>query len=151
MPIIDGIRLCKARKYRYKHRDLADLEEQLKLTSDARMRMIATDGVSSMDGNIAPLREICDLADKYKALLFIDECHSTGFFGKTGRGTPEYLNVDDRVDIINSTLGKALGGATGGYTTGPKEVIDVLRQKSRPYLFSNSLSPAVRFQQQYRY
>jgi glycine C-acetyltransferase len=139
--IIDGIRLCKAQKYRYKHRDLADLESQLAQAENARIRMIATDGVFSMDGNIAPLRQICDLADKHKALVMIDECHATGFFGKTGRGTPEYLGVSDRIDIINSTLGKALGGATGGYTTGPKEIIDVLRQKSRPYLFSNTLSP----------
>lgn len=149
--IIDGIRLAKSRKYRYKHRDLADLEAQLAASADARMRIIATDGVFSMDGNIAPLREICDLADKYKALVFIDECHSTGFFGKTGRGTPEYLGVNDRIDIINSTLGKALGGATGGYTTGPKEIIDLLRQKSRPYLFSNSLSPPVWFTVYFRY
>lgn len=140
--IIDGIRLCKAKKFRYKHRNLEDLEEMLK-TSDARMKLIVTDGVFSMDGNIAPLDKICDLADKYNALVFIDECHATGFFGKTGRGTEEFYNILGRVDIINSTLGKALGGASGGYTTGPKELIDLLRQKSRPYLFSNSLPPPV--------
>lgn len=140
--IIDGIRLCKAKKFRYKHRNLEDLEEMLK-TAEARMKLIVTDGVFSMDGNIAPLDKICDLADKYNALVFIDECHATGFFGKTGRGTEEFHNIIGRVDIINSTLGKALGGASGGYTTGPKELIDLLRQKSRPYLFSNSLPPPV--------
>jgi len=141
--VIDGIRLCKASRYRYKHRDMNDLESKLKESQGARMRLIATDGVFSMDGNVAPLKEICDLADKYKALVFVDECHATGFFGKTGRGTEEYANVTGRVDIINSTLGKALGGAAGGYTTGPKELIDLLRQRSRPYLFSNSLPPPV--------
>ncbi|XP_075169570.1 glycine C-acetyltransferase [Haematobia irritans] len=140
--IIDGIRLCKAQKNRYKHRDLNDLESQLK-SSNARMKLIVTDGVFSMDGNIAPLKEIVALAKKYNALTFIDECHATGFLGKTGRGTEEYCDVMGSVDIINSTLGKALGGAAGGYTTGPKELITFLRQKSRPYLFSNTLPPAV--------
>jgi len=140
--IIDGIRLCKAKKHRYKHRNLNDLEEQLR-TVDARQKLIVTDGVFSMDGNVAPLAKICDLANKYEALVFIDECHATGFFGKTGRGTEEYENVMGRVDIINSTLGKALGGASGGYTTGSHELITILRQKSRPYLFSNTLAPAV--------
>lgn len=140
--IIDGIRLCKAKKQRYKHRDLADLEQQLK-ASDARLKLIATDGVFSMDGNIAPLARIVELAKKHNALVFVDECHATGFFGDTGRGTEEYDNVMGEVDIINSTLGKALGGASGGYTTGPTELITFLRQKSRPYLFSNSLPPAV--------
>ncbi|XP_055372424.1 2-amino-3-ketobutyrate coenzyme A ligase, mitochondrial [Condylostylus longicornis] len=141
--IIDGIRLCKAKKFRYKHCDMAVLEDLLKENSSSRIKLIATDGVFSMDGNIAPLNEICDLADKYNALVFIDECHSTGFFGKTGRGTEEFFDLKQRVHIINSTLGKALGGAAGGYTTGPKELIDLLRQKSRPYLFSNSLPPPV--------
>ncbi|CAD7077318.1 unnamed protein product [Hermetia illucens] len=140
--IIDGIRLCKAKKFRYKHRDMNDLENLLK-SCDARIKLIATDGVFSMDGNIAPLRKICDLADKYNALVFIDECHATGFFGSTGRGTEEFQGIQGRVHIINSTLGKALGGASGGYTTGPKELVDLLRQKSRPYLFSNSLPPPV--------
>jgi glycine C-acetyltransferase len=141
--IIDGIRLCKAQRLRYNHLDMQDLERQLASSASARTRLIATDGVFSMDGDVAPLREICGLADKYKALVFADECHATGFFGPTGRGTDEYLGVRGRVDIINSTLGKALGGATGGYTTGPSRVIELLRQKSRPYLFSNSVSPAV--------
>lgn len=141
--IIDGIRLCKAQRLRYKHRDMADLEKHLKISQHHRQRLIATDGVFSMDGNVAPLKEICALAEKYKALVFIDECHATGFFGKTGRGTEEYFGLDGKVDIINSTLGKALGGAAGGYTAGPKELIDLLRQRSRPYLFSNSLPPTV--------
>jgi len=143
--IIDGIRLCKAKKYRYLHRDMADLEKQLAEAREggARMILIATDGVFSMDGTVAPLKEICDLADKYDALTFIDECHATGFFGKTGRGTEEFLDVSGRIDIINSTLGKALGGAAGGYTTGPEELITLLRQKARPYLFSNSIPPPV--------
>jgi glycine C-acetyltransferase len=141
--IIDGIRLCKSQRLRYKHMDMADLEAKLKEAKNARFRLIATDGVFSMDGHIAPLREICDLADKYDAQVFIDECHSTGFFGKTGRGTPEYCGVEGRIDIINSTLGKALGGATGGYTTATKEIVELLRQRSRPYLFSNTLAPAV--------
>lgn len=140
--IIDGIRLCKAKKFRYIHRDMKDLEEKLKST-DARIKLIATDGVFSMDGNVAPLPEIFKLADKYNAIVFVDECHATGFFGKTGRGTEEFHNMLGRTDIINSTLGKALGGASGGYTTGPKELIDLLRQKARPYLFSNSLPPPV--------
>lgn len=143
--IIDGIRLSKAKKFRYKHRDMKVLEEQLiKARGDgARMILIATDGVFSMDGTVAPLREICDLADKYNALTFIDECHATGVLGQTGRGTEEYLEMMGRVDIINSTLGKALGGAAGGYTTGPNELISLLRQKARPYLFSNTLPPPI--------
>ncbi|MFN5443091.1 MAG: glycine C-acetyltransferase [Crocinitomicaceae bacterium] len=141
--IIDGIRLCKAKRFRYKHSDMADLEEQLIAAKDARFRIIVTDGVFSMDGDIAKLDQICDLADKYDALVMTDECHSAGFIGKTGRGVPEYCNVMDRVDIITGTLGKALGGAMGGYTTAKKEIIEILRQRSRPYLFSNSLSPAI--------
>ncbi|KAM9326925.1 2-amino-3-ketobutyrate coenzyme A ligase, mitochondrial [Gastrophryne carolinensis] len=141
--IIDGIRLCKANKYRYKHMDLGDLEAKLKDAQKHRLRLIATDGVFSMDGDIAPLREICDLAKHYNALVFIDECHATGFMGPNGRGTDELLGVMDQVTIVNSTLGKALGGAAGGYTTGPKPLIDLLRQRSRPYLFSNTLPPAV--------
>jgi glycine C-acetyltransferase len=141
--IIDGVRLCKAQRYRYKHSDMADLEDQLKKAQDQRFRIIVTDGVFSMDGDIAKMNEICDLADKYDALVMTDECHSAGFIGKTGRGVPEYHNCLDRVDIITGTLGKALGGAMGGYTTGKKEIIDLLRQRSRPYLFSNSLAPAI--------
>ena len=141
--IIDGIRLCKAQRYRYKHSDMSDLEEQLKKAQDQRFRIIVTDGVFSMDGDIAKMNVICDLADKYDALVMTDECHSAGFIGKTGRGVPEYHNCMDRVDIITGTLGKALGGAMGGYTTGKKEIIEILRQRSRPYLFSNSLSPAI--------
>jgi glycine C-acetyltransferase len=142
--IIDGIRLSKAQRFRYDHLNMENLEQILKETlTSARNRLIVTDGVFSMDGDVAPLKQICDLADKYKAQVFIDECHATGFFGATGRGTPEYCGVGDRVDIINSTLGKALGGATGGYTAGPKAVIDLLRQRSRPYLFSNSVTPSV--------
>mmetsp|Transcript_31455 Transcript_31455/g.61341 ORF Transcript_31455/g.61341 Transcript_31455/m.61341 type:complete len:425 (+) Transcript_31455:28-1302(+) len=141
--IIDGIRLCKAQRYRYQHMDMAHLEECLQQSQAQRHRIIVTDGVFSMDGHIAPLKEICDLADKYDALVFIDECHATGFFGKTGRGTDEYCGVQGRVDIINSTLGKALGGATGGYTTASKKIIDLLRQRGRPYLFSNALAPAM--------
>lgn len=140
--IIDGLRLCKAQKFRYQHRNMSDLEEKLK-TTNARMKFIVTDGVFSMDGNIAPLPDIIHLAKKYNAITFVDDCHATGFFGKTGRGTEEYFDLMGSVDIINSTLGKALGGAMGGYTTGPKELIQLLRQKSRPYLFSNSLSPAI--------
>jgi 7-keto-8-aminopelargonate synthetase and related enzymes len=141
--IIDGIRLCKAQRYRYKHSDMADLEEQLKKAQGQRHRIIVTDGVFSMDGDIAKMNEICDLADKYDALVMTDECHSAGFIGKTGRGVPEYHNCQSRVDIITGTLGKALGGAMGGYTTGKKEVIEMLRQRSRPYLFSNSLAPSI--------
>jgi glycine C-acetyltransferase len=141
--IIDGVRLCKAQRYRYKHSDMSDLEEQLKKAQTQRFRIIVTDGVFSMDGDIAKMDEICALADKYDALVMTDECHSAGFIGKTGRGVPEYHGVMDRVDIITGTLGKALGGAMGGYTTGKKEVIEMLRQRSRPYLFSNSLAPAI--------
>jgi glycine C-acetyltransferase len=141
--IIDGVRLCKAQRYRYKHSDMADLETQLIAAQEQRFRIIVTDGVFSMDGDIAKMNEICDLADKYDALVMTDECHSAGFIGKTGRGVPEYHNCSDRVDIITGTLGKALGGAMGGYTTGNKEVIDMLRQRSRPYLFSNSLAPSI--------
>lgn len=141
--IIDGVRLCKAQRYRFKHSNMADLETQLIAAQAQRHRIIVTDGVFSMDGDIAKMDEICNLADKYDALVMTDECHSAGFIGKTGRGVPEYHNVMDRVDIITGTLGKALGGAMGGYTTGKKEVIEMLRQKSRPYLFSNSLSPAI--------
>ena len=141
--IIDGIRLCKAARYRYKHSDMNDLEDQLKKAQDQRFRVIVTDGVFSMDGDIAKMDQICDLADKYDALVMTDECHSAGFIGKTGRGVPEHCGVLDRVDIITGTLGKALGGAMGGYTTGKKEIIDMLRQRSRPYLFSNSLAPSI--------
>jgi glycine C-acetyltransferase len=141
--IIDGVRLCKAHRYRYKHSDMADLEEQLKASQAQRNRIIVTDGVFSMDGDIAKMDEICALAEKYNALVMSDECHSAGFIGKTGRGVPEYCGVTGKVDIITGTLGKALGGAMGGYTTGPKEVIAMLRQKSRPYLFSNSLAPSI--------
>lgn len=141
--IIDGIRLCKAQRYRYQHSDMQDLEEQLKLAQAQRFRIIVTDGVFSMDGDIAKMDKICDLADKYDALVMTDECHSAGFIGKTGRGVPEHCGVTDRVDIITGTLGKALGGAMGGYTTGKKEIIEMLRQRSRPYLFSNSLAPSI--------
>lgn len=141
--IIDGVRLCKAQRYRYKHDDMADLEKQLQETQNLRHRIIVTDGAFSMDGTIAQLDKICDLADQYKALVMIDECHCSGFMGKTGRGTHEHHNVMGRVDIITGTLGKALGGASGGFTSGPKEVIDILRQRSRPYLFSNTLAPSI--------
>lgn len=141
--IIDGVRLCKAQRYRYLHNDMADLEAKLQESQGAKHRIIVTDGSFSMDGTIAQLDKICDLADKYRALVMVDESHSTGFIGKTGRGTHEYHNVMDRVDIITGTLGKALGGAMGGFTTGKKEIIDMLRQRSRPYLFSNSLAPAI--------
>ena len=141
--IIDGIRLCKAQRYRYQHSDMQDLEEQLKLAQAQRFRIIVTDGVFSMDGDIAKMDKICELADKYDALVMTDECHSAGFIGKTGRGVPEHCGVMDRVDIITGTLGKALGGAMGGYTTGKKEIIEMLRQRSRPYLFSNSLAPSI--------
>jgi glycine C-acetyltransferase len=141
--IIDGVRLCKAERHRYKHNDMAELEEKLKATQHCRSRMIATDSIFSMDGTVAQLDKICDLADKYDAIVMIDESHSSGFMGKTGRGVHELCNVMDRVDIITGTLGKALGGASGGFTSGRKEVIDMLRQKSRPYLFSNTVAPAV--------
>jgi len=141
--IIDGIRLCKAVRYRYNNNDMTDLEQKLIESQAQRNRIIVTDGVFSMDGYIAQLDKICDLADKYGALVMVDECHSTGFVGKTGRGTHEYHNVMDRVDIITGTLGKALGGAMGGFTSGRKEIIDMLRQRSRPYLFSNSLAPSI--------
>lgn len=141
--IIDGVRLCKAQRARYKHNDMADLEEQLKNLSGARTRLIVTDSVFSMDGTIAQLDKICDLADKYDALVMIDESHSSGFMGKTGRGVHELQGVMDRIDIITSTLGKALGGASGGFTSGKKEIIDILRQRSRPYLFSNTVAPSV--------
>mgnify|MGYP001259163878 FL=1 len=141
--IIDGVRLCKAKRFRYQHSNMEDLENQLIDSQKSRNRIIVTDGVFSMDGDIAKMDQICDLADKYDALVMTDECHSAGFIGKTGRGVPEYHNVMDRVDIITGTLGKALGGAMGGYTTGKKEIIEMLRQKSRPYLFSNSLAPSI--------
>lgn len=141
--IIDGVRLCKAARYRYKHSNMEDLEEQLKASQAQRYRIIVTDGVFSMDGDIAKLDHICDLAEKYNALVMVDDSHASGFIGKTGRGSHEYNNVMGRVDIITSTLGKALGGAMGGFTSGKKEVIDMLRQRSRPYLFSNSLAPSI--------
>lgn len=141
--IIDGIRLCKAQRFRYRNNHLGDLEDKLKAASSARFRMIATDGVFSMDGVIADLRGICDLADKYQALVTVDDSHAVGFMGKHGRGTHEHHDVMDRVDIITGTLGKALGGASGGYTSGRREVIDLLRQRSRPYLFSNSVAPPI--------
>lgn len=141
--IIDGVRLCKAQRYRYKNSDMADLEDQLKSAQAQRNRIIVTDGVFSMDGYVAKLDKICDLAEKYDALVMVDDSHATGFIGKTGRGTHEYNNVMGRVDIITSTLGKALGGAMGGFTSGKKEIVDMLRQRSRPYLFSNSLSPVI--------
>lgn len=139
--IIDGVRLCKAQRYRYNHRDMADLEKHLQDAQKCRIRCVCTDGVFSMDGNIAPLKDICDLCQKYNAILMVDESHASGFLGKTGRGACEYWGVMDRVDVINSTLGKALGGASGGYSTGRKDIIEILRQKSRPYLFSNSIPP----------
>jgi glycine C-acetyltransferase len=141
--IIDGVRLCKAKRSRYKNRDMADLEAKLVAASDARRRLIATDGVFSMDGYVAPLGEICDLAEKHDAMVMVDDSHAVGFVGRTGRGTPELHGVADRVDIVTGTLGKALGGASGGYTSGRREIIDLLRQRSRPYLFSNSVAPAV--------
>jgi glycine C-acetyltransferase len=141
--IIDGIRLCKARRFRYKNNDMKDLAAKLKEAREARFRLIATDGSFSMDGIIADVKGICDLADRYEALVMVDDSHSTGFIGKTGRGTPEYHGVMDRVDIITSTFGKALGGASGGFTSGRKEIIDILRQRSRPYLFSNTLAPGI--------
>jgi glycine C-acetyltransferase len=141
--IIDGIRLSKARRLRYRNRDMADLEAQLKASADARRRLIATDGVFSMDGYVTPLGEICDLADRYGAMVMVDDSHAVGFVGARGRGTPELHGVTHRVDIVTGTLGKALGGASGGYTSGRREIIDLLRQRSRPYLFSNSVAPAV--------
>ncbi|MBL8714777.1 MAG: glycine C-acetyltransferase [Myxococcales bacterium] len=141
--IIDGIRLCKAERHRYPNGDLAALEQALVATQGKRLRMIATDGVFSMDGYLAKLDQICDLADKYRAMVMVDDSHASGFIGKTGRGTPEHFGVQERVDVMTSTLGKALGGAAGGFTTGKKEIVDLLRQRSRPYLFSNSIPPAI--------
>src|SRR5947208_11319631 len=141
--IIDGVRLCKAQRYRYKNCDMADLEAQLGAAKDARFRLVATDGVFSMDGAIANLKGICDLADKYNALVMVDDAHAAGFIGKTGRGTPEHCGVQGRIDIITGTLGKALGGASGGYTSGRKEIVALLRQRSRPYLFSNTVAPPI--------
>src|SRR5690606_7540666 len=141
--IIDGVRLCKAQRFRYEHNDMADLEAKLKETANLRSRIIVTDGSFSMDGTIAQLDKIVELAEKYDAIIMIDECHSSGFLGKTGRGTHEYRGVMGKIDIITGTLGKALGGASGGFTSGRKEIIDMLRQKSRPYLFSNTLAPAI--------
>src|SRR5579872_4248961 len=141
--IIDGIRLCKARRLRYRNRDMGDLEQQLRAAGGARRRLIATDGVFSMDGYVAPLREICDLAERYDALVMVDDSHAVGFIGPTGRGTPELHGVAQRVDIVTGTLGKALGGASGGYTSGRREIVELLRQRSRPYLFSNTLAPAI--------
>jgi glycine C-acetyltransferase len=141
--IIDGIRLCRAKRLRYHNRDMADLEQQLQASQDSRRRLIATDGVFSMDGFLAPLGEICALAERYQAMVLVDDSHAVGFVGPNGRGTPELHGVADRVDLVTGTLGKALGGASGGYTSGRKEIIDLLRQRSRPYLFSNSVSPAV--------
>lgn len=143
--IIDGVRLCKAARYRYKNNDMADLEAQLKAATEAghRFKLIVSDGVFSMDGIVADLKGVCDLADQYDAMVMVDECHAAGFLGKTGRGAVEMCGVNDRVDIITGTLGKALGGAMGGYTTGRKEIVEMLRQRSRPYLFSNSLAPSI--------
>jgi glycine C-acetyltransferase len=141
--VIDGIRLCKAQRLRYKNRDMADLEQKLKESADARYRLIATDGVFSMDGYLAPLDEICDLADAHDALVMVDDSHAVGFTGPTGRGTPELFGVTDRVDVVTGTLGKALGGASGGFTSGRAEIVAMLRQRSRPYLFSNSLAPSI--------
>lgn len=141
--IIDGIRLCRAKRFRYRNRDMADLEKQLQASEGARRRLIATDGVFSMDGYLAPLDEICALADRYQAMVMVDDSHAVGFVGEHGRGTPELHGVTDRVDVVTGTLGKALGGASGGYTSGRKEIIGLLRQRSRPYLFSNSVAPAV--------
>lgn len=141
--IIDGIRLCKANRFRYKHNDMDDLKAKLEEASNCRRKLIVTDGVFSMDGTIAQLDKICELADQYQALIMVDECHATGFIGKTGRGTPEYRNVMGRIDIITGTFGKALGGASGGFTASKSEVVEILRQRSRPYLFSNSLAPSI--------
>lgn len=141
--IIDGVRLCKAKRYRYKHNDMKDLEEQLKTAMDRRFRLICTDGVFSMDGDLAPVDKLINLADKYDAILFVDDCHATGVLGKTGRGTSEYFDVMGHVDVITSTFGKAMGGSNGGFTTGRQEIIDYLRQGSRTYMFSNNMSPSV--------
>ena len=141
--IIDGVRLCKAERHRYANGDMAELEEALKKTQGKRLRMIATDGVFSMDGFLAKLDQICDLAEKYKAMVMVDDSHASGFIGKTGRGTPEHFGVQSRIDVMTSTLGKALGGAAGGFTTGKKEIVALLRQRSRPYLFSNSIAPSI--------
>jgi glycine C-acetyltransferase len=141
--IIDGVRLCKAQRFRYKNCDMADLEAQLQAAKDARFRLIATDGVFSMDGTIANLKDICDLAEKYNAMVMVDDAHAAGFIGKTGRGTPEYCGVQGRIDVLTGTLGKALGGASGGYTSGRKEIVALLRQRSRPYLFSNTVAPPI--------
>ncbi len=141
--IIDGVRLCKAKRFRYQNRDMKDLEAKLEEATSARQRMIATDGVFSMDGTYATLAEICDLAERYNAMVMVDDSHATGFVGETGRGTPELFGVQERVDVVTSTLGKALGGAAGGFTSGRQEIVDLLRQRSRPYLFSNSLAPVI--------
>ncbi len=141
--IIDGVRLCKAQRYRYKNSDMADLEAQLQAAKGARFRLIATDGVFSMDGTIANLKGVCDLAEKYDAMVMVDDAHAAGFIGKTGRGTPEHCGVQGRIDILTGTLGKALGGASGGYTSGRKEIVALLRQRSRPYLFSNTVAPPI--------
>jgi glycine C-acetyltransferase len=141
--LIDGIRLCKAKRFRYKHNDLADLEKQLQEAQGSRRILVVTDGVFSMDGTIAQLDKICDLADQYEAMVMIDECHATGFIGKTGRGTHEFRHVMGRIDIITGTYGKALGGASGGFTAAKKEIVEILRQRSRPYLFSNTLAPSI--------
>jgi glycine C-acetyltransferase len=141
--IIDGVRLCKADRLRYRNRDMADLEEQLRASAGTRRRLIATDGVFSMDGYVAPLKEICDLAERYQALVMVDDSHAVGFVGPTGKGTPELHGVTDRVDVITGTLGKALGGASGGYTSGRREIVSLLRQRSRPYLFSNTIAPPI--------
>ncbi len=141
--LIDGIRLCKAQRFRYRNNDMADLEEQLKQAGDRRFRLIVTDGVFSMDGHIANLPAICELADRLDCLVMVDDSHAVGFLGKTGRGTHEHHSVEDRIDILTGTLGKALGGASGGYTSGRKEIVELLRQRSRPYLFSNTLAPAI--------
>jgi glycine C-acetyltransferase len=141
--IIDGIRLCKAKRYRYRNRDMGDLEDQLKAASGAKRRLVVTDGVFSMDGYVAPLRDICDLADRYDAMVMVDDSHAVGFMGERGRGTPELHGVMGRIDVITGTLGKALGGASGGYTSGRREIVELLRQRSRPYLFSNSVAPMI--------
>jgi len=141
--IIDGVRLCKAKRMRFNHMDMKDLEKQLQDASSSRLKVIVTDGVFSMDGDIAPLPQIVELAKRYDAFTFVDECHATGVFGKHGKGTPEYFNIEGEIDVITSTLGKALGGGTGGYTAACDEVVDILRNKGRPYLFSNSIAPAV--------